>query len=138
MVFCREALMGGERVLAIVAGALALLLGFAEVSMELRHAFHGSIISFGPTSSFEWYCYSVVWLAYGGVLLLIGILRGWVPLRYASLGFIVLAVVKVFVFDMSALTGLYRAASFFGLGICLLALGYLYQRFVFPRHATRD
>lgn len=35
-----------------------------------------------------------------------------------------------------ALTGLLRAASFLGLGLSLVALGWLYQRFVFPARAT--
>jgi uncharacterized membrane protein len=39
---------------------------------------------------------------------------------------------KVFLFDMSALTGLYRAASFIGLGLCLVGIGLFYQRIVFP------
>ena len=41
------------------------------------------------------------------------------------------AVVKVFAFDMADLTGLLRVASFLGLGIALLALGFLYRRYVF-------
>ena len=40
---------------------------------------------------------------------------------------------KVFFSDMDALTGLYRALSFLGLGATLVAIGYLYQRFVFPQ-----
>jgi uncharacterized membrane protein len=43
---------------------------------------------------------------------------------------ILLAVLKVFLVDAAGLTGLYRVASFLGLGVCLIALGYLYQRFV--------
>ncbi len=41
----------------------------------------------------------------------------------------------LFLIDMSALTDLYRVASFFGLGLSLVGIGYLYQRFVFPRPA---
>jgi uncharacterized membrane protein len=33
---------------------------------------------------------------------------------------------------MGALTGLWRVASFFGLGLTLLGIGYLFQRYVFP------
>ncbi len=40
---------------------------------------------------------------------------------------------KVFLIDMSALADLYRVASFLGLGLSLVGIGYLYQRFVFPR-----
>ena len=57
-------------------------------------------------------------------------------LRWASLAVIALAVAKVFLIDMSALTGLWRALSFLGLGGCLIALGWAYQRFVFTRAAS--
>jgi uncharacterized membrane protein len=40
-------------------------------------------------------------------------------------------VVKVFVFDTGNLTGLYRVASLLGLGLTLLGLAYVYQRWVF-------
>ncbi len=33
--------------------------------------------------------------------------------------------------DASDLTGLYRVASFLGLGIALIGIGYLYQRILF-------
>jgi uncharacterized membrane protein len=39
-------------------------------------------------------------------------------------------VVKVFVGDMSNLEGLFRIASFVGLGLCLVGIGWLYQHFV--------
>ncbi len=32
---------------------------------------------------------------------------------------------------MGGLTGLYRVASFLGLGLSLVGIGYIYQRFVF-------
>ncbi len=44
-------------------------------------------------------------------------------------------VAKVFLIDMSELTDLYRVASFFGLGLSLIGIGYLYQRYVFPSPA---
>ena len=34
--------------------------------------------------------------------------------------------------DMAALTGIFRALSFIGLGSCLVGVGWLYRRFVFP------
>jgi uncharacterized membrane protein len=86
-----------------------------------------------PTGDAEWYTYSVAWLAYAGLLLALGLLSGRAALRHASLALILAAVAKVFLFDMAGLTGLYRAASFIGLGLCLVGVGWLYQRFVFPR-----
>jgi uncharacterized membrane protein len=112
---------------------LSLVLGFAFVTLELRQWFHGSRLDLGGVINAETYSYSVGWILYGVALLAAGIVTGGAALRYASLAVIVLAVGKVFIVDTSALTGLYRVASFLGLGISLLAIGYAYQRFVFRR-----
>ena len=55
-------------------------------------------------------------------------------LRFAGLAIGAIVATKVFVFDMAGLSGLYRAASFLGLGACLVGLGYLYQRIAAPPH----
>ena len=133
---------GGDRHVATIAGILVLVLIFIEVSLEVRRAFHGSILvsghvdgafrDAGETSNAEWYAYSVAWLMYAGVLLTLGIRRMSSALRHASLVLIMLTTAKLFVLDMSELTGLFRVASFLGLGLSLIGVGYLYQRYVFP------
>jgi uncharacterized membrane protein len=45
----------------------------------------------------------------------------------------VLTVLKVFLIDMSDLTGIYRALSFLGLGVVLIGIGWFYQRLLFPK-----
>ena len=53
-------------------------------------------------------------------------------LRHAALAVLLIAVLKVFISDMAGLEGLYRVASFLGLGLSLVAIGWIYQRFVYP------
>jgi len=130
--FFRAARRNGHGVLAMISGVLALVLIFVELSLEVRRAFHGSLLDVGATGDGEWYAYSVAWLVYAGALLALALWRGFAALRYASLAIVTLTVAKVFLFDMSELTGLYRALSFLGLGLCLIGIGYLYQRYVFP------
>ena len=110
---------------------ISLALIFLNVSLEVRHGFHGAVLT-GKMSDAEWYWYSAAWLGLAGILLIAGIRTRSIGLRYGSLGVLVITVGKVFLSDMSDLTGLYRVASFFGLGLCLIGVGYLYQRFVFP------
>lgn len=117
--------------LRLAGAGLGLLLGFTFISLEVRRSFHGSYLA-GPTSVAEWYSYSAAWLCYAGLLLLLGIRAQNAWLRYASLFVLLLAVGKAFLFDMSNLAGLYRVASFIGLGLSLIGIGYLYQRFVLP------
>ena len=44
---------------------------------------------------------------------------------------IAVTILKVFIIDMGSLTGAYRAFSFIGLGLVLVAIGWLYQRVLF-------
>jgi len=70
------------------------------------------------------------WLLYAAGLLGLGLVRQAPLLRIAGLVIGGIVAVKAFVFDMAQLTGLYRAASFLGLGASLMGLAYLYQRLV--------
>ena len=116
--------------LSIAAAGAALALGFLYLGFETRHWFQGEILNGPEPSTAEWYAYSAVWLTYGAALLAIGIWWSAAVLRLAGLAIGALVAVKAFVFDMSALTGLYRAASFLGLGGSVVALAYLYQRLI--------
>ena len=71
-------------------------------------------------------------------LLAAGITLRSLPLRVASAAVIVLTVLKVFLIDMSDLTGIYRALSFLGLGAVLIGIGWFYQRLLFPRSPAPD
>ncbi len=113
---------------------LAGLLAFAWVSLEVRRSFQGSVLAISPSrsaSAAEVYAYSAVWIVFALVLLAIGILRGSRMWRVMSLAVLVAAVAKVFLYDMSGLTGLLRVVSFLGLGVALIGIGRIYRRFVF-------
>ncbi|MGH9362720.1 MAG: DUF2339 domain-containing protein, partial [Thermoanaerobaculia bacterium] len=132
----RELRRRDEGGLAAMCGTGALLLLFLLVTLEeVTQAFHGNYLDDEPATAAEKYAYSAVWLLFGILLLVLGIARRVRPLRYASLAVTSLAVVKVFLFDTGSLTDLYRVLSFLGLGISLLLLAFLYQRFVFREPA---
>jgi len=126
-----RALRGGRPAWLSQAAAIAgLALGFVYLTLEVRHWFHGSVLRGAEPEAAEWYAYSLAWLVYGAALLGLGIARQDAKLRLGGLAIGAVVAVKVFVFDMAALTGLYRAASFLGLGASLVALAYLYQRLI--------
>ena len=118
----------------IAAGALVLALAY--VTFEIRRLYHGPILARGPTTGAEQYTYSIAWLAFGVVLLGIGIVVNSQRARLASAAVIGLTIGKAFLIDMSTLTGVYRALSFMCLGIVLVAIGWLYQRILFRRQAA--
>lgn len=124
--------------LAYAAQVLGFLLAFVYVNLEVRHVFQGSVLQSTHQSDAEFYTYSVVWLVFALALLLPGIVLKRSALRYASLVVLMITVTKVFLADMADLTGLFRVASFLGLGLSLVGIGYLYQRFVFPYESEPD
>jgi len=119
-------------------GIFALVLALAYLTFETKRIFQGPVLAFEAQSDAENYAYSAVWLAFALCLLIAGIWRRKNYLRYAGLLVAALVVVKVFLFDMSGLSGLYQIASFIGLGLCLVGIGYLYARFVHPMDAASE
>ena len=79
--------------------------------------------------------FATVGLLLGGALFWLGIRFASRELRLAALAVIGLTTLKVFLVDMSGLVGLLRVLSFLGLGLALIGLGAVYQRFVLPRSA---
>jgi uncharacterized membrane protein len=118
----------------IAAGALVLALAY--VTFEIRRIYHGPVISAGATTGAEQYTYSIAYLAFGVMLLAVGILFNSQRARLASAAVIALTIAKAFLIDTSALTGVYRALSFMGLGVVLMVIAWLYQRILFRRQAA--
>ncbi len=110
----------------------AMILGFAWITLETRRLLAGADLSLeGVYRQGEMGAYSVAWILYAFGLLIWGVWRRQALARYASLGVLAVTLVKVFLFDLSALDGVLRAASFIGLGISLIGVALFYQRFVF-------
>ena len=131
VLFMLAAVRRGDARVARWAGVAALALGFVWLNAEIRHSFHGSLLA-GATTNAELYAYSLGWLAYGAILLALALGQGGVMLRYASLVLVLLAAGKAVFFDTAALTGIWRALSFFGVGLAAVGVSYLYRRYVFP------
>ena len=121
---------------ANVIAAGALILALTYVTFEIRRLYHGPVMAVGPTTGAEQYTYSIAWLAFGVVLLGIGILFNSQRARLASAAVIGLTILKAFVIDVSTLTGVYRALSFICLGVVLMSIAWLYQRILFRRQAA--
>lgn len=111
-------------------GILALVLAMTYVTLETKRVFQGHALVAWSLSGAESYAYSAVWLVSALALFAAGIRLGRQYIRYAGLGVMVLVVLKVFLWDMSGLEGLYQIGSFLGLGLSLVGIGWLYQYFV--------
>jgi uncharacterized membrane protein len=113
-------------VIALALTAASLL--FAYVTLSVRRIFHGeSIADWKGFLQSELYTYSVVWLLLGVALLVLGYRLRSKSIRIASAVLVLIAVLKVFLVDMSNLEGLFRVLSFIGLGVALIGIGRFYQ-----------
>jgi uncharacterized membrane protein len=71
---------------------------------------------------------SALWAITGLTALVVGLRRDDRALRLGSLALLLVTVGKVFLYDLAALTSLYRVGSFIGLGLLLLVAAGIWQR----------
>lgn len=125
----------GAKVPAAIVGACALLSIFTWLNLEIADAFASGerfTLRYEHTQTRD-LTVSLAWVVYALVLLVLGVTRRRTGLRWASLVLLLVTIGKVFLFDLGHLQGLHRAASVAGLGVTLLLVSILYQRFVFRR-----
>jgi hypothetical protein len=129
---------GGRRFLAPAASVLGLVLLFALINLEIIDYYSTSrYVELTMERQFARdLTMSVAWGIYAMTLLVIGLWRKVRALRFLSLGFLLLTVAKVFLYDLSNLEGGYRILSFLGLGVALILVSLLYQRFVLTRERS--
>ena len=72
---------------------------------------------------------SGVWLVFSIVLMVLGLWKRTRLLRIVAIALFGITILKIFIYDLSFLETLYRIFSFIGLGVILLAVSYLYQRY---------
>ena len=114
------------------AAMAAGLNGLFFISLEIRHLWQGNVSLANPTPDGELYTYSVVWMLLASLALIGGSWLRQLSLYRGGMALLLVVVAKLFLVDMSDLTGLWRVASFMGLGLALLALAWLHQRFTPP------
>lgn len=118
-----------KRMKPYVFGAIGLL-GLVFISLNVRQMWHGEMLNARVIFNGEQYCYSLAWMLSAIAIMFCAIRRANQTLRRVSLGLLALTIVKLFLWDMAGLDGLYRSMAFLGLGVCLVAIGWAYQRYV--------
>jgi uncharacterized membrane protein len=109
----------------IAGAALAGALGALWLGLEIRRAWQGDVIALPGVLDGELYSYTVAMLVVSVVLLFAAFARRSVAVRRLAMAGIGLTVAKVFLVDMSGLAGLFRVASFLGLGLSLAGLAWV-------------
>ena len=118
---------------ALVAGLLigANFLTLWILSFECIAVVDSGIVNVAGSTAYyvKSLALSLIWAIYASVCLAIGIVGRWRMVRLAGLGLLAVPIVKLFLFDSLALEQGYRVAAFLSLGVIMLSVGFLYQRY---------
>lgn len=131
-----EPLLKGHAALVAKGASIAGLI--LLVGLAVRQIFHGSVLTEGQVGTAEHYAYSAAGLVTAIGLLLWGAWRQDQLTRIASLALMLATIGKVFLMDAAALEGLWRIASFVGLGLSLIGISWFYTRYVFARQPAAE
>lgn len=93
--------------------------------LEIRRLIRGTDLAVPGVTQGELYAYTVALMAVGAGLLYQAIARRSQMLRRAAMAVIALTIAKVFLIDISGLSGLTRVFSFLALGLSLAGLAWL-------------
>ena len=123
LIFVWLNLGGRDAVLARVAGALWPLLLFVYLTWELNSMLYYFVPGLRAGGI------SVLWGAFAATLVYRGLRQPSALLRYLGLALFALVVGKVFLYDLSRLSNVYRVVAFMGFGFLLMAGAFFYLRF---------
>lgn len=117
-----------EKPLRYAFGTFAAAFSAYYVAMEIRRVWQGDNLHVPGVMAGELYSNTVAILLVSIVVLLVAFNRRSTFFRRVAIFGIGLTIAKVFLIDMSGLDGLYRVASFLGLGLSMAGLAWLYRQ----------
>lgn len=114
-------------------GVMLGLVVFSVLNIEIAGVFsiRGDAFSMMTHGSLSMQlAYSIGWLIFAIGLMVVGIKRDLINVRWASILLLVGTSVKIFTLDLWKLGQLYRVGAFVGLAVVLIIVSFLYQRFL--------
>jgi uncharacterized membrane protein len=120
---------GWLRSMLLPAQVLLILILLELLSVETWDGFQQVSAGQAAENYLQQLALSLAWLVYSIGLLAFGIWRRITVARLMAIGLFGLTILKIFIYDLAFLPTLYRIFSFMGLGIILLSVSYLYQRY---------
>ncbi|MEX0763358.1 MAG: DUF2339 domain-containing protein [Dehalococcoidia bacterium] len=100
------------------------------LSIEVVRTYESGFVDVGATEiSAQLLTLTLVWGAYAGAMLAVGVARRWRMVRVGALALLGVTLLKLFLVDTFQLELGYRVAAYLCLGALLVVGGYLYQRY---------
>jgi uncharacterized membrane protein len=129
--------IGSALSLAVAALAFTLITGETrDFFQQQMHALEsqtewaeGTNLELDKLENMKQLSLSGVWLVSSIAMMLVGFWRRLRNVRLAAIVLFAFTILKIFIYDLSFLQTLYRIFSFMGLGVILLGVSYLYQKY---------
>jgi uncharacterized membrane protein len=118
-----------------ISRIILLVLIFMLITSEIRDAFAYKMTlaekngSYTDLANLQQLSLSGAWLFYSIILMVIGLWRRQQSIRISSIVLFGFTILKIFIYDLSFLETPYRIISFLILGVLLLTVSYLYNRY---------
>lgn len=117
-----------------VLSALAVVLGFLLLNLEIADFFTPAgarALTFQFSGNFARdMTYTIAWALFALGLLAAGLWRRQRAARYAALGLLSVALLKLFFHDLARLEALYRIGALFAVAVVAILASFAYQRFL--------
>jgi len=99
------------------------------IAIAASSVVQGSVEEVARLQNLKQLSLSGVWLVFSVAVMAFGIWRRTRTLRLVAMALFGFTILKIFIYDLSFLDTLYRIFSFLALGLILLTVSYLYQRY---------
>ncbi len=114
--------------------ALGTILLFLLLNIEIADAFtpagERSIVFDFDGNFARDMTYTIAWALFALLLLILGIWQRNAPTRYAGIGLLAVALLKLFFHDLANIESIYRIGALIVVALIALAASFLYQRFL--------
>ncbi len=124
-----------------VLATLGTILAFLLMNIEIADYFSapGSTLTFEFSGNFARdMSYSIAWALFALALLVAGILKKIPAARYAAMGLLCVAILKLFLHDLAQLGQLYRIGAFIGVAVIAMLASFAYQKFFNAGEKTKE
>jgi len=112
------------RHLPVVLTVAIAFLGLWGLTAEVTRSFHSLA---GPGVESVRFAVSALWCVYAAILVGLGMVKRYAPIRLFGMLVFAAAVIKVFLHDVATLESVWRILSFVCLGLSLIGVSYLYH-----------
>lgn len=101
---------------------VCVILGFAYVHFESMN-----IVQAFNQEDLKWFV-SLMWILYAGIISVKGILNKKTYLKNSGIWISILAILRIFMYDLSELDMLFKLIAFIVLGVVLMIISYIYNK----------